>query len=193
MRAVRDDVEVVRPADRAAWRAWLVRHHTRADGVLVEHVRQRSSLPGPRYEDIVEEALCFGWIDGTARSVDEDHTGLYVAPRRPGSVWAGSNKERVERLEAAGLMTEAGRAAVDRARQDGSWTVLDGPAALLVPDDLAAALATASGARDGFDALAPSLRRQLLAWVAMARRPDTRQRRIAAVVEGAREGRSPLS
>lgn len=71
--------------------------------------------------------------------------------------------------------------------------MLDGPAALLVPDDLAAALATASGARDGFDALAPSLRRQLLAWVAMARRPDTRQRRIAAVVEGAREGRSPLS
>lgn len=179
-----DEAERLAFASRSEWRQWLARHHASSPGVFVIYGKKSARLPGPAYEDLIEEALCFGWIDGTLRPVDDERTSLYFCPRRKGGIWAASNKARVERLRAAGLMTPAGEAAIARAVDDGSWTILDRSEALELPDELAAALAAHPGSAEAFDALAPSMRKQLIYQVDSAKRPDTRQRRASAIAEG---------
>jgi len=181
-----DEAERLAFASRAEWRAWLALHHDRSPGVFVIYGKKAAQLPGPGYEDLIEEALCFGWIDGTLRPVDEQRTSLYFCPRRVGGVWAASNKARVERLRAAGLMTAAGEAVIARAVQDGSWTVLDRSEALELPEELAAAFSAVPGSATAFEALSPSARKQLIYQVDSAKRPDTRQRRAAGIAEGLR-------
>ncbi len=166
--------------DRDAWRRWLERHHDRSQGVWLTIRKRRADGPGVAYQDAVEEALCFGWIDSRMRPVDERTYLLTMTPRRPGGIWAASNKERVARLTAAGRMAPAGLAVVEAAKADGSWDVLTDAEALVVPEDLEAALAASAGAR--FDALPPSMRTQLLYWIASAKRPETRAKRIEATV-----------
>lgn len=178
-----DDAERVRFATRQDWREWLVAHHATSPGVFVVYPKKASGLTGPTYEDLIEEALCFGWIDGTLRPVDDLRTSLYFCPRRRGGIWAASNKARVERLRAAGLMTPAGEAVIARAIDDGSWTILDRSEALLLPDELQAALDARAGAHAAFDALAPSMRKQLIYHVDSAKRPETRARRAAAIAD----------
>ena len=150
--------------------------------------RARTGRPTVPYEEAVEEALCFGWIDGKTGRFDDERTMVRFSPRRPGSVWARSNKERVARLEAAGMMTDAGRRIVDAARSDGSWTRLDAAEAMLVPDDLALALAARPGAREHFDEYSASARKSVLGWIALAKRPETRAWRIARAAEVAERG-----
>jgi uncharacterized protein YdeI (YjbR/CyaY-like superfamily) len=175
----------VEPADRAEWREWLAANHGTAAGVWLVGWRPSAHRPGLAYEDAIQEALCFGWVDGQGAGIDALRSKLYFAPRRPRSAWAGSNKRRVEQLLAAGLMAPAGLAAVERAKSDGTWTVLDGPERLEVPDDLAAALDHRPGARAGWEAIAPSMRQMLLGAIAIARRPETQTRRVEAAVEAA--------
>jgi uncharacterized protein YdeI (YjbR/CyaY-like superfamily) len=193
----REDLVRVSVTSRAQWRAWLVEHADTSPGVwlvLDRPVRPpRRSAPAPdpspapaagapTYDDLLEEALCFGWIDSTGRRLDDRTLTQLWTPRRPRSLWSASNKERVAALEAAGLMAEPGRRAIARARSNGSWDVLVPVEGLEVPDDLAAALAASPPARAAFDALTPGARKQLLRLVATARRPDTRAARIATVV-----------
>ena len=161
----------------AGWRAWLAENHATAGTIWL--VRRRKGQPGAlSYADARDEALCWGWIDSVARKLDETRTLTRMSPRRPGSPWSGVNKGRVEALRAAGRMRPAGEAAIEVAKADGSWTVLDAASRLAVPDDLAAALA-AAGARAAFDGFAPSSRRAILEWVALAKRDATRARRVA--------------
>jgi uncharacterized protein YdeI (YjbR/CyaY-like superfamily) len=176
------------PDSRTEWRAWLEEHHADASGVWLVTWNARTGRPSVSYDEAVEEALCFGWIDGRAGRVDEERTMVRFSPRRPGSVWARSNKERVARLEADGLMTEAGRQVIDAARADGSWTRFDSVEAMLVPDDLAVALAARPGARRHFDAYSASARKGVLGWIALAKRPETRAGRIARAAEAAERG-----
>ena len=178
----------VQPASRSEWRAWLEANHRVAGGVNLVTWKKRAGQPTVTYEEAVEEALCFGWIDGVLGRLDDDRTTLWFSPRRPKSTWARSNKERVARLEAAGLMTEAGRAAVELARANGSWESLDLIDALVVPDDLAAALAQWPGAREHFEASSASVRRSALAWVYQAKRPTTRAARAEQVAAIAGRG-----
>jgi uncharacterized protein YdeI (YjbR/CyaY-like superfamily) len=178
------DAERLEFADRGRWRDWLVENHDTSTGVFVVYFKKSAAAAGPAYEDLIEEALCFGWIDGTLRPVDELRTSLYFSPRRKGGVWAASNKARVERLRAAGLMTHAGEAVISRAIADGSWTILDRSEALELPAELAEALAAVPGSAAVFDALKPGVRKQLIYQVDSAKRPDTRRRRAAGVVEG---------
>jgi uncharacterized protein YdeI (YjbR/CyaY-like superfamily) len=131
------------------------------------------------YAESVEEALCFGWIDGQTRTLDEERGMQWFAPRRPGSVWAKSNKARVERLIAEGRMTPAGLAKIEAAQADGSWTLLDSVDRLEVPDDLAAAFDAYPDARAHFDAFPRSAKHMILGWIVTAKRPETRAKRIA--------------
>ncbi|MGL6278699.1 MAG: YdeI/OmpD-associated family protein [Gaiella sp.] len=164
---------------RVAWRTWLERHHDVASGVWVVYRKQHAAGPDdPRYDDLVEEALCFGWVDSRPGRVDEDRTSLTFSPRKPGSGWAATNKARIERLTSAGLMAEAGLAAVERARADGSWSRIDGSEAGQVPDDLDAAFGAHPGARVHWDAFPPGVRRSILQWIEQARTAPTRARRI---------------
>ncbi len=180
-----DEAERLTFGSRAEWRTWLAENHDTSKGVFVVYPKKSARLPGPAYDDLIEEALCFGWIDGTARRVDEQRTSLYFCPRRKGSAWAATNKARIVLLRAEGLMTAAGEAAISRAEADGSWTILDRSESLELPDELAAALAEVPGGRAAFDSLAVSTRKQLIYAIDSAKRPETRQRRVADAVRQA--------
>ena len=169
----------IQPDTLADWRAWLEDNHTRPDGIWLITYRRATGKATFTYEQAVEEALCFGWIDGHTKTLDEERGMQWYAPRRAGSVWAKSNKARVARLIADGRMTPAGQAKIDAARADGTWALWDRVDSLEVPDDLAAALATYPAARANFDAFPRSARHAILTWIALARRPETRAKRVA--------------
>ncbi|MEM7788576.1 MAG: YdeI/OmpD-associated family protein [Bacteroidota bacterium] len=166
------------PASRAEWRAWLKTHHTRGEGVWLILNKKASGKPRLTPDEIVEEAVAFGWIDSVPRKLDAERSMLWVAPRKPGSNWSRLSKERAERMLAAGLVSEAGRAVIEAAKADGSWTALDDVENLVVPDDLAAALDAHPPARAHWDAFPRSPRRGILEWILTAKRDATRARRI---------------
>jgi uncharacterized protein YdeI (YjbR/CyaY-like superfamily) len=174
--------ELVELADRAAWRRWLKEHHATTKGVWLVSWRASTGKPRIDYDAIVEEALCFGWIDGHQKPVDDERIMNLMTPRKPGSAWASSNKRRVEKLEAAGLMAEAGRRNVEAAKADGSWSRYDSAEALEIPDDLAAALAKKPAAARNFAAFTDAAKRTILRWLIDAKRPETRAKRIAETV-----------
>lgn len=177
----------LQPATLADWRAWLAANHARPEGVWLITYRPATGKTPFSYEQAVEEALCFGWIDGQANKLDDERTMLWFAPRRPGSGWARTNKARIERLIADGRMTPAGLSKIEAAQADGSWTLLDSVERLEVPDDLAAEFDKYPDARAHFDAFPPSARRMALTWIATAKRPETRAKRVAETARLAQE------
>jgi uncharacterized protein YdeI (YjbR/CyaY-like superfamily) len=173
---------------REHWRQWLADNHRRPTGVWLVSWKQHTGRPRVTYDESVEEALCFGWVDSKGRKLDDDRTMLWFAPRKPSSAWSRSNKERVARLEAAGLMQPAGLAAIEAAKARGAWTRLDEVEALVVPEDLAAAFDAHPGARRQWDGFPRSVRRAILEWIVQARRTETRAKRIAETATRAARG-----
>ena len=173
---------------RAQLRAWLEQHHDTAPGLWL--CSWRSAEAGPRcpYPEVVEEAICFGWIDSTVTVLDDDRALQLLTPRKPKSGWTRLNRRRVADMEAAGLMTDAGRRAVEVARHNGRWTIYDAVEDLIEPDELAAALDANAAARRAWDGFPPSARKQMLWWVIGAAKEDTRARRIATIVDKAEHG-----
>jgi uncharacterized protein YdeI (YjbR/CyaY-like superfamily) len=186
-----DEAPRVEPRNRTEWRRWLARHHAAPSGVWLVYPKKSAGLPGPTYDEAVEEALCFGWIDSRVRPLDGQRRLQWFSPRRPGSIWSALNKARVARLLEAGLMAPAGLAKIEAAQADGSWEILDRVESLAIPEDLAAALAGAPQAAAGFAALPASLQKQHLYSVLSAKRAATRAARVAAVVEAAAESGLP--
>ena len=188
---LRPELPLVEVASRAQWRAWLQDHHDQPSGVWVVTTKKAAVAPGGEYVspvDVNEECLCFGWIDSKPGKVDDRRTALLCTPRKPGSGWSKVNKERLERLLAAGAVAEPGRAAIEAAKADGSWTKLDDVDALTVPEDLAAALDARPPARAEFEAFPKSARKGILEWIAQARRAETRAARIAETATLAARG-----
>ena len=180
-----DGRPMVGPFDRAGWRQWLIDNHATSNGVYLVSWRRTTGKASVPYEDAVEEALCVGWIDSTGRNIDDERSIQWFSPRRAKSAWARSNKERVERLTAAGLMLPAGLAVIEEAKRTGMWSLLDDVEDLIVPDDLGAALASKPSARENWDGFPPSARRAMLGWVVQAGRPETRAKRITSIAERA--------
>ena len=173
-----DDAEVVEVRDRAGLRRWLARHHTRDAGVWLT-IHKRSSTSGTLgYEEAVREALCYGWIDSTARRLDDERYRLWFAPRKPRSGWSALNKRRVQELVADGSMAAPGLAAIEAAKADGSWNRLDRSDSLEEPDDLEAAFDRHPGSRAHWDGFPPSVRKQILEWIYTAKRETTRATRV---------------
>lgn len=185
------DMPIFHAESRAAVRAWLLAHHDRERGVWMATWKPASGRPVVPYPEVVEEALCVGWIDSTVNTLDDHRRLQLLTPRRPRSQWTRLNRERVARLEAEGQMTDAGRRAVEVAQANGWWTIYDPVEDLTEPEELASALDTDPSARAGWDAWPPSVRKQQLWKVISAAKPETRTRRIAAIVEVAASGRRP--
>jgi len=179
-------------ANAAELRDWLAANHTRTESVWLVTYKKHVADRYVSYDDIVDEVLCFGWIDSLPRRLDADRTMLRLSPRQRGSAWSGINKARVARLVVAGRMQPAGLAKVEEAKQGGSWTFLDDVEAMIEPEDLVEVLARHPGARENFDAFPKSYRRGVLEWIKLAKRPQTRAKRIDETARLASENRKAL-
>jgi uncharacterized protein YdeI (YjbR/CyaY-like superfamily) len=166
------------PRDRAAWRDWLIRNHQSEAGVWLITFKKSAGKPTVSYDESVEEALCVGWIDSRPGKLDDERTMLWFSPRKPKSVWARTNKDRIRKLTAAGLMLPAGLSAVKIAKANGSWNALDEVEQLKVPEDLTLALADHPPAAKHFQAFPPGVRKGILQWIAQAKTAVTRAKRI---------------
>lgn len=173
-----DSKERIQVESRDELRAWLRQHHTASSGLWLVTYKKQCGAKYLPYDDIVEELLCFGWIDSLPRKLDDERTMLWIAPRKPGSAWSKRNKERVAKLVTAGVMTPAGMEKIDAAQQDGTWNALDEVERLTIPPDLTAALAGYTAAAENFEAFPRSVRRGILEWIGSAKKPETRARRI---------------
>ncbi|MBD2232016.1 YdeI/OmpD-associated family protein [Phormidium tenue] len=173
----------VQVESRAEWREWLAANHTRPAGIWLITYKKRSGRPYVSYDEVVEEALCFGWIDSKGNKLDDDRTMLWMAPRQPGTGWSALNKRRIAALTEAGVMMPLGLAKIEAAKLDGSWELLDAIERLEVPADLAAAFRENDLAKANFEAFPRSAKRGILEWIASAKRAETRHRRIAETVD----------
>jgi uncharacterized protein YdeI (YjbR/CyaY-like superfamily) len=168
------------PAD---WEAWLEEHHADVDGVWLEIAKKGSGVASVRYPEVLEIALCFGWIDGRREALDETRFLQRFTPRRPRSRWSRINRDTAERLIAEGRMRPAGLREVERARADGRWeAAYAGSRAAAVPDDLQRELSTRPAARAFFETLSSQNRYAILYRLQDAKRPETRARRLAQFV-----------
>lgn len=180
---------------RQAWREWLALHHGRSSGLWLAYYKKGSGKTSVTYEEALQEALCFGWIDSTVRRIDEERYSQKYTPRNDRSVWSASNKARIEKLMARGLMAPSGLAKVEAAKRNGSWERLDevdriGRGAE-PPPELMAALDAVPAARSAFDRQPPSHRKLWVYWVLSAKKPETRTRRITETVKRILAGRRP--
>jgi len=167
-------------ADRESWRAWLAEHHATAKEMWLVFFKKHTGQPGLTYIEALEEALCFGWIDGILKRIDGQKHTVRFSPRTKNSIWSEQNKKRVRRLIQEGRMTDAGLAKIKEAKANGQWAkAAQREDVTVVPPELTAALADNAAARRNFAKLAPSYRRQFIYWISMARRDETRQRRVA--------------
>jgi uncharacterized protein YdeI (YjbR/CyaY-like superfamily) len=163
---------------RADWRSWLTQYHTRKQGIWLISYKKGTGKPRFDYDEAVEEALCFGWIDSKPNKLDDERSLLWFAPRKVGTGWSKLNKDRVERLMEQGLIMPAGLAKVEAAKQDGSWNALDAIEALEIPPDLETAFTRYLQAKQNFEAFPRSAKRGILEWIASAKKPETRAKRI---------------
>jgi uncharacterized protein YdeI (YjbR/CyaY-like superfamily) len=174
---------------RPQWRSWLEHNHTSTRGVWLCSWRTGTGRPRCPYPEIVEEAICFGWIDSTATPLDDDRGIQLITPRKAKSSWSRLNRQRAADMQERGLMTDAGRAAIDAAKANGWWTISDQVEDLEEPADLATALDQHPRARANWDRFPSSARKQMLWWIISATRPATRASRIEVVVAEAANGR----
>lgn len=186
-----DDAERFQPGSLAEWHDWLAEHHDRGAGVWVVLWRPRSGNRQLSYDELIREALCWGWVDGRASPLDDQRSMLWFTRRKPNSPWAATNKARVADLEREGRLQPAGLAAIEAAKARGTWTLLDAAQALAEPPELAAALDARPAARAAWDGFPPSVRKMALGSIALAKRPQTKAARIAAIVEKAARGERP--
>lgn len=186
-------MDELRVKNRKQWREWLAEHHDASPGVWVVYAKQGTEKPTISYEDSVLEALCFGWIDGLMRSVDETYYKRRFTPRKEKSLWSPSNKKRVAKLLKEGRMTPAGQRLIDAAKENGWWdrkTDATRTAALEEPTPaFRTALDAHPRARKGFEGLTPGRQRAYIRWIAAAKRDETRERRIREALTLLQEGK----
>lgn len=186
-------LEEVYASDRTAWRKWLAENHQISQGIWLVYYKVNSGTPSVKYSEAVKEALCFGWIDSKVNSIDHDRYKQIFTPRKPKSVWSKLNKQYVEELIEQSLMTAAGLAKIEAAKQDGSWTALDAVEALIVPLDLQQALEQNETAKQNFEAFSNTTKKNVLSWIESAKRSETRMKRIEQTIEAAHQNRNPLA
>lgn len=188
---MKEDIPTISPKSQQEWRQWLVENHQSQQAVWLLAYKKSANKPTVTWSQTVDEALCFGWIDGIRKSIDDESFVQFLCKRKPNSGWSKINKEKVERLIAEGLMTEPGLNSIEIAKQNGSWTLLDEVEELTIPEDLENAFELNIGAKDFFLSLSKSIRKMMLQWIAFAKRPETRRKRISEIAELAAQRQKP--
>lgn len=184
-------IETFYPKNTKEWRKWLEKNHKKQDSVWVVMYKKASEKPTISWSEAVDEALCFGWIDSIKKKRDEESAIQFFSKRKPKSTWSKINKDKVERLIEAGLMTEAGHTAIETARENGTWNTLNEVDALTIPPDLEKMFKVYKGSKVYFDQLSKSVKKMMLYWIVSAKRPETRLKRITEVAESAARQQKP--
>jgi uncharacterized protein YdeI (YjbR/CyaY-like superfamily) len=170
---------------KVAFRNWLIENHITEANLWLIIYKKDSGTPSITYDQAVDEALCFGWIDSTINKRDDESFYQYFAKRKPKSSWSRVNKLKVEKLISEGLMTESGLKLIELAKQTGTWTALDDVENLINPPDLQEALDENSLAKEYFELFPRSVKRAILEWLMNAKQPETRLKRITEIIEKA--------
>lgn len=176
---------------KTEWRQWLQENHQTEQSIWLVCNTKKSSLPSISWSELVDEALCFGWIDSTRKTIDEFSFVQLFSKRKPNSTWSKINKEKIQKLIDSQMMTEAGYETIKTAQQNGSWTILDSVEDLTIPKDLDEAFKNYSGSEDYFLSLSKSMKKMLLQWIVLAKRPETRKKRIDEIAELAAQRKKP--
>ena len=185
---MKSDKKILAFKDRSDWRSWLDANHADASDIWLVIQKKHSPAPGLSLDDAVEEALCYGWIDSTLNTKDDQSYLLRFSPRKPGSVWSIRNIHRVEKLKAEGRMTEAGRTAVQVAKEGGEWqAAIDRENPEFIPPDLEEALNQDPDAGNAYRNLPDSIRKRYVYWLQSAKQKKTRQKRIGEIIKLIRE------
>ncbi|MDH5399235.1 MAG: YdeI/OmpD-associated family protein [Cyclobacteriaceae bacterium] len=187
----KNEIETFTPKNQTDWRKWLEKNHKSKQSVWLIYFKSSTKIPSISWSEAVDEALCFGWIDSTKKTIDEERYMQYFSRRKPNSNWSKVNKEKVAKLIQNNLMTKAGFDSIETAKQNDSWTILDKVEALLLPEDLNEKLANFKGSKEYFDRLCKSDKKILLHWVISAKREKTRQKRILEITESAGKNLKP--
>ena len=176
---------------RSKWRDWLDKNHDKEDkGIWLVFYKKHTNKPSLEYEDAIEEALCFGWIDSIIKKIDDEKYVRKFTPRKDKSFWSKLNKKRANKMIKEGKMTEAGLAKIQKAKKTGIWQKEPRPAlSLEMPEEFAKALAKNKKAKENFDVLADSNRKYYIGWIAYAKRPETKDRRIAESIALLEQGK----
>jgi uncharacterized protein YdeI (YjbR/CyaY-like superfamily) len=185
------EIETFYAASRQEWRTWLEENHLEKQSVLLLFYKKKANVPTLNYSESVDEALCFGWIDSKGKALDEEKFTVFFSKRKANSVWSKVNKEKIAQLIAQGLMTKAGYDSIERAKENGSWIILDEVEALIIPEDLAAEFEKSPDAKNYFSGLSRTDKRNILQWLVLAKREETRKKRIIEIVELAQQNLKP--
>jgi uncharacterized protein YdeI (YjbR/CyaY-like superfamily) len=177
------DLPSFQPKSRKEWRAWLKKNHTKSPGVWLVYAKKHTGIPTLTYDESVEEALCYGWIDSLRHPVDDVLWKMVFTPRKPKSRWSAPNKKRVEAMVKAGLMTAAGMALVTLAKKSGTWDALGHVDQLQAPEDLMKSLTANRAAKKNWPGYPANIKKSLLYRLSDAKRPETRAKRIAGIVD----------
>lgn len=187
----KEEVQVFHPKKTAHWRKWLEQHHDEKGAVWLVFYTKTSGKQSITWREAVDVALCFGWIDSKKIKINKESSHQFFSKRKTNSTWSKINKQKVEVLIAEGLMTTAGYQSIETARRNGSWNILDEVEELLIPTDLEEELQTKPGSKDFFLSLSKSVRKAILQWIVLARKAETRQKRILEIAELAAQKQKP--
>lgn len=178
-----NETEIFYPESQTEWRQWLERNHSSQQSVWLVFYAKSSEKPSITWSEAVDVALCFGWIDSKKIKIDEQTSHQFFSKRKAQSTWSKINKEKVRQLIDSGLMTQAGLDIIEVAKQNGSWALLDEVEELIIPKDLEKAFRKHKGSKDYFLSLNKTVKKMMLQWIVLAKRPETRQKRIDEIAE----------
>jgi uncharacterized protein YdeI (YjbR/CyaY-like superfamily) len=180
-----DEIESFNPDNNADWRTWLEENHESEDSIWLIIVKKSSNRPNLTWHEAVDQALCFGWVDGEKQSLDRRKYEQFFSKRKPDSPWSKIDKEKIDQLTKDGLIAEAGLKCVEVAKENGAWAILDSVEALIVPEDLQAAFDVKNASFNFYNGLKKAVKKSLLEWIILAENSTTRQERVDEIAEKA--------
>ena len=185
------EIETYCPKSRTDWRKWLEKNHASKQSIWVVYYKLSTKVASLSWSEAVDEALCFGWIDSTKKTIDDERYMQYFTRRKPSSTWSKINKDKIAKLIQGNLMTKAGFDSIETAKKNGKWVLMDDVEKLIMPEDLRIALNKNKSSMDFYQSQSKSIKRSMLYWVVIAKRTETRQKRIAEIVQLAATGMRP--
>lgn len=185
------EIETYCPKSRADWRKWLEKNHQSKHSIWLVYFKSSTKVPSVSWSEAVDEALCFGWIDSTKKTIDKERYMQYFSKRKSNSTWSKINKEKIAKLIQDNLMRKAGFDSIETAKQNGTWSLMDDVEKLIIPEDLRIALNKNESSMEFFRNQSKSIKKAMLHWVVIAKRSETRKKRIAEIARLAAKGLKP--